>query len=106
MAALPFGLDIGRSFIKVVQVKNQGRSKLLTSAFSFPTPSGGMVSDSPLELKKVSEAVKSAAKQARVSGNLCNVSIIESQTVTRLVQMPNLTDKELAAAISYEADKY
>lgn len=106
MSALPFGLDIGRSFIKIVQVKNQGSSKLLTSAFSFPTPSGGMVSDSPIELKKIAEAVKSALKQAKVNGNTCNVSIIESQTVTRLVQMPNLTDKELSAAINYEADKY
>lgn len=106
MSALPFGLDIGRSFIKIVQVKNQGGKKFLTSSFSFPTPSGGMVSDSPLELKKVAEAVKAAARQAKVAGSECNVSLIESQTVTRLVQMPNLTDKELSAAINYEADKY
>ncbi len=106
MAALPFGLDIGRSFIKVVQVKSQGGKKLLTSAFSMPTPSGGMVSDSPIELKKISGVVKSAVEGAKVSGRTCNVSLIESQTVTRLVQMPNLTDKELGAAINYEADKY
>jgi len=106
MSALPFGLDIGRSFIKIVQLKNQGGKKLLVSAFSFPTPSGGMVSDSPIELKKVSESIKAAVKQAKVDGNVCNVSIIESQTVTRLVQFPNLTDKELGAAINYEADKY
>lgn len=106
MSAQPFGLDIGRSFIKIVQVKNKGKSKELATAFSFPTPSGGMISDSPLELKKVAEVVKSAVKQAKAEGNACNVSLIESQTVTRLVQMPNLTDKELSAAISYEADKY
>ncbi|KKR78300.1 MAG: type IV pilus assembly protein PilM, nonfunctional [Candidatus Curtissbacteria bacterium GW2011_GWA1_40_9] len=106
MAALPFGLDIGRSFIKVVQVKRHGGKKLLTSVFSAATPSGGMVTDSPIELKKISESVKSAVSQAKVEGRQCIVSLIESQTVTRLVQMPNLTDKELAAAINYEADKY
>lgn len=106
MAALPFGLDIGRSFIKVIQVKNQGNKKVMISAYSAPTPAGGMVTDSPIELKKVSEIVKGTVSQARVSGRACNVSLIESQTVTRLVQMPNLTDKELSAAINYEADKY
>lgn len=106
MAAQAFGLDIGRSFVKIVQVRNSSSKKTLTALGSFPTPSGGMQSDSPIELKKVSEAVKQCLKQARVEGNRCNVSIIESQAVTRLIQMPNLTDKELAAAINYEADKY
>ena len=106
MADTRFGLDIGRSFIKIVQLKSSGGKYTLLAAASVATPSGGMQSDSPIELKKVSEAVKQCVKVAKVSGNSCNVSIIESQAITRLVQMPNLTDKELSAAINWEADKY
>lgn len=106
MAAAPFGLDIGRSFIKVVQIKMSGAKRTLVAVASSPTPAGGMQSDSPIELKKVSEAVKQCVRQAKVEGTRCNVSMIESQAVTRLVQMPNLTDKELSAAINWEADKY
>ncbi len=106
MASAPFGLDIGRSFIKVVQVKVMGGKKTLTALGSLPTPAGGMQTESEAELKKVSEAVKQCVKQARAEGNKCNVSMIESQAVTRLVQMPNLTDKELSSAINWEADKY
>lgn len=106
MAAQNFGLDIGRSFIKVVQVRRQGGKQTLVALGSIPTPSGGMQSDSPIELKKVSESIKSCVKSAKVEGNKCNVSMIESQAVTRLIAMPNLTDKELSAAINWEADKY
>lgn len=106
MSAQSFGLDIGRSFIKVVQAKVNGENKLLTAAASVPTPSGGMQSDSPIELKKTSEAVRECVKLAKAEGSNCNVSIIESQAVTRLVEMPNLTDKELSSAINWEADKY
>lgn len=105
MATAPFGLDIGRSFVKVVQVK-PGAKKTLSALSSVSTPSGGMQSESEVELKKVSEAVKQCSKLAKVEGNKCNVSMIESQAVTRLVQMPNLTDKELSSAINWEADKY
>lgn len=106
MAASAFGLDIGRSFIKIVQAKNQGGHKVLSAVGNMPTPSGGTQTDSPLELKRVSDAVKACVKAAKVDGNKCNVAIMEAQTVTRLITMPNLTDKELAAAINWEADKY
>ncbi len=106
MAAHAFGLDIGRSFIKIAQIKDQGKTKLLTAAGSALTPSGGLQTDSPDELKRISEAIKVCVRASRLEGGKCNVSIMESQAVTRLVTMPNLTDKELSAAINWEADKY
>ena len=106
MANSAFGLDIGRSFIKVLQVKDQGGKKVLSALGSAPTPSGGLQTDSPVELKHVSDAIKACVKASGVSGNKCNISLIESQTVTRLITMPNLTDKELSSAINWEADKY
>ena len=32
--------------------------------------------------------------------------MVEAQAVTRLIELPNLTDKELSAAINFEADQY
>lgn len=106
MAAQNFGLDLGRSFIKVVQLKKVGTKEMLIAAASVPTPSGGIQSESPVDLKGVSAAVSECVKLAKVSGNKCIVSIVESQAVTRLIQMPNLTDKELSSAIHWEADQY
>lgn len=106
MANEAFGLDLGRSFIKVVEVKTSGKKRVLTAAANAPTPAGGIQTDAPLELKKVAEAIKAAVKTSGVKSNKCNVSIVESQVVTRLIQMPSLTDKELSSAINWEADQY
>jgi len=106
MANDVFGLDIGRSFIKVVEVKVSGKKKILTAAANAPTPAGGVQTDAPLEMKKVSDAIRAVVRSSGVKGKKCNVSIVESQVVTRLIEMPNLTDKELSSAINWEADQY
>ena len=106
MAAQIFGLDIGRSYVKVVHVKVNGEKKMLMAAATVPVAVDAMKSEAPEDLKKVSAAIENCVKSAKVSGGQCVVSIIESQAVTRLIEMPNLTDKELSAAISWEADQY
>src|SRR3989304_4511065 len=106
MAANIFGLDIGRSFIKVVQVEVRNDKKRLLAAGSLKTPPGGMQSESPIDLKNLSEAIRNCVNQAKITTDKCVVSLIESQVVARLIQLPYLTDKELAAAINWEAEQY
>ncbi|MBI3341698.1 pilus assembly protein PilM [Candidatus Curtissbacteria bacterium] len=106
MSARLFGLDIGRSFVKVVEVTASGNSHILKAAGNILTPGGGMQSESPVDLSKVSDAIKSCVEKAGIETESAAVSLIESQVVSRLIQLPNLTDKELAAAISWEAEQY
>src|SRR3990172_1188944 len=106
MAANIFGLYIGRSFIKVVQVEVRNDKKRLLAAGSLKTPPGGMQSESPIDLKNLSEAIRNCVNEAKISTDKCVVSLIESQVVARLIQLPTLTDKELAAAINWEAEQY
>lgn len=101
-----FGLDIGRSFIKVAKVDISGGKKVLSTAAVMPTPAGGIQSESPVDLDRVSESIKGAVSAARIETDKCAISLVESQVVTRLIQLPNLTDKELAAAINWEAEQY
>lgn len=101
-----FGLDIGRSFVKVVELNVFGNTKSLKAAASVLTPDGGMQSESPVDLSKVSDAIASCVAKAKIETESCAVSLVESQVVCRLIQLPNLTDKELAAAISWEAEQY
>ena len=101
-----FGLDIGRSFIKVAQLNVSGKKKFLKTVASIRTPSGGIQSESPIDLEKVSDSIKSCVEAAKIDVGHCNVSLIESQVVSRLIHMPTLTDKELAAAVRWEAEQY
>ena len=105
MAAHFFGLDIGRSYIKIAQVKISSK-KTLTNLASLSLPVDPVKAESEDDIKKLAEAVKSCVRSAKIGASECVVSILESQAVTRLIEMPNLTDKELSAAINWEADQY
>ena len=106
MPAQIFGLDIGRAFIKVVLVETGANGKVLKAVASMPTPPGGIQSESAVDLQKLSEAIAKCTKDAKIDLDSCAVSLVESQTITRLIQLPNLTDKELASAIKWEAEQY
>src|SRR3990167_9428110 len=101
-----FGLDIGRTFIKVAQVDVKGQKKVLKAASYIATPPGGIQSESQVDLNKVSEAIKTCVSNAKIDDDKCAVSLIESQVVSRLIQLPALTEKELASAINWEAEQY
>ncbi|MBI2599185.1 type IV pilus assembly protein PilM [Candidatus Curtissbacteria bacterium] len=103
--AAHFGLDIGRSFVKVVEVDGGGKG-LLKAAGSWQTPGGGIQSESETELGKLSEAIRSCVEAAKIATSNCVVSLVESQVVSRLIELPVLTDKELVAAINWEAEQY
>ncbi|OGD94072.1 hypothetical protein A2697_03645 [Candidatus Curtissbacteria bacterium RIFCSPHIGHO2_01_FULL_41_44] len=106
MASNLFGLDIGRSFIKVVQTDVSRGKKILTNCAAVPTPIGGIQSESPVDLAKISDAIIDCLDRAKINLDKCAVSLIESQVVSRLIELPNLTDKELFAAIHWEAEQY
>lgn len=106
MANQLFGLDIGRAFIKVVQIESKGSKKVLVAAGVLLTSGGGIISESPVELSKVSDAIRSCVSAAKIELTKCAVSLVESQVVTRMITLPVLTEKELASAINWEAEQY
>ena len=99
MAAQIFGLDIGRTYVKVVQVKIEGEKKTLMAAATVPVGVDAMRSEAAEDLKKVSAAIENCVRSAKVSAERCVVSIIESQAVTRLIEIANFMDKEIFARL-------
>ena len=66
MPAQVFGLDIGRSFVKVAKVKVSGKKKFLEAAASIQSPAGGIMSESRVDLKKLAVAIKKCGDEERV----------------------------------------
>lgn len=106
MAAHAIGLDIGRSFIKIVELNSSKDGKSLKALGVSQTPPGGMETESVADLAQISQEVKNCYKKAKVGTSNCVVSLSESQIITRLIELPVLTDKELSAAINWEAEQY
>lgn len=100
-----FGIDIGTSTIKIAQVvRESGKTRLLAAAVSR-TPLPGMSTESVTDLEKVSEAIKKLVGDARVSTLQVSASLPESGVHVEVVEMPPMSESELASAVVWEAEQ-
>jgi type IV pilus assembly protein PilM len=107
MSALPiFGLDVGVSSIKVVQIDNIGKTKKLTAIGMIPAPVGGFLSGEDVAIGTVAEAVKKVIRDCKITTKNVNISLPESKIFTRLIEMPPISDEELKSALKWEAEQY
>jgi len=101
-----FGLDIGTTSIKALSLKKGGSSFAIESMGLGPAPQKGIMSESPEDLHKFAEAVKQIITSANIKQKEVNVALPESQVYTKIIEMPALSEKELAAALKYEMEQY
>lgn len=101
-----FGLDIGISTIKAVELGADKSSFRLNACIVVPTPAKGMISESPVDEEEMAQAIHKAVADAGISTKNVNVALPENQVYTKVVEMPYLSDRELASAIYWEAEQY
>lgn len=101
-----FGLDIGSHAIKVVELEKKGKTLKLKTLGTVNTPAGSPFSESDLDQKALANAIKQVIKEARISSRQVVTAFPESLIFSRVIEMPNMTDKELANAIQWEAEQY
>src|SRR3989344_5406302 len=101
-----FGLDIGVSSIKAVELDLDGKNFKLTACIVLPAPLKGMLSESPVDEEAMAASIKKAVSDAGISGKKVNVALPDNQVYTKVVEMPYLSDRELASAILWEAEQY
>lgn len=106
MKGKPFGLDIGATTIKLVSLGSAGGRHVLEAALTYPAPAKGILSDSPFDQEELVQTIRKIVKDANLSSKTVNIALPESQVYTRVIEMPNLSDKELASAIYWEAEQY
>ncbi|HVE81185.1 MAG TPA: type IV pilus assembly protein PilM [Candidatus Dormibacteraeota bacterium] len=101
-----FGLDIGSTGIRLVQLKRgEGKPSLVTYGH-VALPPGLTVSDAPADIAKVAEAVKSLVKQSHVSTKYVVAGLSSSKVFASIITTPRLSEAELRKAITLQADQY
>lgn len=100
------GLDIGSTSIKIVEVKPDKGGLRLFAADFIPTPPRGIMSESDVDQQLLIGTIKKLVNLAKIDTTTVNISLSENQIFTRVIQMPDLTDKELTSAIKYESEQY
>lgn len=88
------GIDIGSAFIKAAVIDKTKTSPQL-AAFSCE----------PLGEDKVA-SLKNAVAKSGIANIPVNTSISGPSTIVRIIEMPNMSEKELKNAVKFEAEKY
>ena len=97
-----FGLDIGSSSIKLVELS--GKSVSLAAICANPTGKIG-VDLVPAEQNSLIDAVKAMLVTNKAKNKKVVVSIPESLVYTRIMSFPVMSSPELATAIRWEAEQ-
>ncbi|HET6266104.1 MAG TPA: type IV pilus assembly protein PilM [Acidobacteriota bacterium] len=100
------GLDIGSHSIKLVELKQKGKSYELVSFGLQPLPPEAIVEGAIMDSSAVAEAidtlfVNNNVKKSEVATSVCGGSVI-----VKKISLPAMSEDELAESIRWEAEQY
>lgn len=100
------GLDISNTAVKVIALSTDKPQKLVGWG-KVDLPIGiNPLSEAPEHTAPLVESLKKLFSAAKVQKDNVYLSLPESQVFSRIIEMPNLTERELASAIKFEAEQY
>ncbi len=99
-----FGLDIGTTAIRLVQLQGSGRNKSLIRYAHVPVEAKIAMSDSKADQQKLMQAVHDLLAQAHVATRHVAVGIPSQRVFSTVVDIDRLTPSEIAHSIELQAD--
>jgi len=99
-----FGLDIGTTAVRLVELSGSGPVKTLTKYAYTPIDSKVALSDSKADQQKMAQIIRDLVTQARVSTKNVAVGIPSSRVFTTVVDFERLSSVELGKSIRLQAD--
>jgi len=99
-----FGLDIGTTAIRAVQLRGTGSVKSLVRYAYVPVDGKLVLSDSKTDQQRLSQIIKELLTQANMNTRNVAVGIPSQRVFTAVVDFDRLPPAELAKAIRYQAD--
>jgi type IV pilus assembly protein PilM len=99
-----FGLDIGTTAIRLVELRGNGSVKNLIKYAYVPVDSKIVLSDAKSDQQKLAQIIKDLLVQSRMSTKSVAVGVPSQRVFTAVVDFDRLPANELAKAIRYQAD--
>lgn len=106
MKSNSFGLDIGTTTIRAAWFNHEQNTLEYVASLAGPPPTPGILSESSLDQQEMSQFINNYVKQAKISTSSVNIALPENQVFTKVIEMPMISEKELANAIYWEAEQY
>lgn len=101
-----FGLDIGTTAIRLVQLSGGGATKSLVKYAYVPVDSKIVLSDSKADQQKVLQILSDLLAQAQITTKDVAVGVPSTRVFTTVVDFDRLPANELSRAIKYQADSF
>jgi type IV pilus assembly protein PilM len=102
-----FGLDIGSSAVKAVELaQGKGGSVALKSYATVPLPRHAITEGAIKDAAAVADAIRECVQEAGVRGKAAVISISGREAITKRVPLPKVSARELADAIMLEAEHH
>lgn len=99
-----FGLDIGSTAIRLVELRGGAGAKALVKYAYIPLEGNVALSEAKADQQKLGQAIAQLVSQARVSTNNVAVGIPSSRVFTMVAEVDRLSPAELAKSIPLQAD--
>jgi type IV pilus assembly protein PilM len=100
------GIDIGTHSIKVIEMGIDAGVPVLLAAGSMPTPPKSLSSTLDIDRQAISGVLRELVRQVGAKTTDVVLGLPESQVFTRVIEMPSLSERELASAIKWESEQY
>ena len=98
-----FGLDIGTTAIRLVQLRG-GNTKSLVKYAYVPVDSKITLSDAKADQKLLAQTISQLVKQAKMSTNNVAVGLPSNKVFSTIADIDRLNGRDLAKAIPFQAD--
>jgi len=100
------GIDIGTHSVKLIEIGQEKGVKTLLAAGSMPTPTKALSSNVSADLEAIAYVVKQLVRDTGAKSDRVNIALPESQVFTRIIEVPQLSNRELTSAIQWGAEQY
>ncbi len=100
------GIDMGSFSIKIVELEKKDERLHLTNYALAQTRDEAVFNIGELRDAEVAEILKTLLDQAEIKSRQASISLSVDKTFSTIMELPSMSEKELAAAIPYEAQKY
>lgn len=101
-----FGLDLGVSAVRVVELKGAGSQHQLIRYGHTPFVGAMAISDAPADRSRVAGLIAQLIKQAGISTRDVAVNLPSSRVFTAVIDMDKMSSEELGKTIHYQADSF
>lgn len=99
-----FGLDIGTTAIRLVELQGSGQVRSLVKYAYLPIDSKIVLSDAKADQQRLGQAISDLLNQAHMSTRNVAVGVPSQRVFTTLADFDRLPNDELAKSIRYQAD--